>query len=111
MKTLIKRNLSFTEIFNGFKIKVEFVADPKTNTPQSNYDYEVNFLAATTAIESVDIHLLARGIESINIKISEAITSRVHNLYMVEEIAHQKWLRNYRASEGCEHSDLAQANC
>ncbi len=108
---LIKRKLSFTENFNGFRIKVEFNCDPKTNTPKSNYDYNIDFLSATTTTEHVDIHLLTNSIERINYKMQEAILEKAHKLYMDEEVAHQKWLREYRGSSTCEHSDLAQQNC
>jgi len=111
MAKLIKRKLNFTENFYGFRLKVEFTCDPKTNTPKSQYDYSIDFVSATTAYENVDIHLLAGSIEKINLKISEQITERAHKLYMDEEVAHQKWLREMRGSSACQHSDLIQQTC
>lgn len=111
MTNLIQRKLSFTENFYGFRIKVEFNCNPKTDTPKSQYDYEINFVSATTAYENVDIHLLAGAVEKINIKMSEQITERAHKLYMDEEVKHQAYLRKMRGSSTCEHSELAQVNC
>lgn len=111
MTKLISRKLSFTENFYGFRLKVEFNCNPKTNTPKSQYDYSIDFVSATTAYENVDVHLLAGAIEKINYKVSEAITERAHKLYMDEEVAHQKWLREMRGGNTCEHSDLIQQHC
>ncbi len=105
MTNLPTKKLSFKETFSGFHIYVEFTAKPRNNKPQSNYDYDVEFVSANTCYENVDIHLLAGAIERINTQMSVKITENVHGLYQ-KELALDQYKHNILHSPREDYEDL-----
>ena len=77
--------LSFRKEFYSIWLTIEFAATPKVKKPQTQYDFEIDFIAVKT-YRPTDIFEIFKYQERLGVKIPEAILDNVLKMYYDEQM-------------------------